>query len=80
MIRKLDITILKGILENRSSDSWACFIVEVAKYVSETCFLMLIVLRGATVFGFQFGMIQTRVRLPSKLCVYIKVLSRNSVL
>lgn len=31
MIRRLDITILKGILENRSSTSWACFIVEVKK-------------------------------------------------
>lgn len=31
MIRRLDITILKGILENRSSTSWACFIVEVEK-------------------------------------------------
>ncbi|XP_047157010.1 transcription factor bHLH155-like isoform X2 [Vigna umbellata] len=31
VIRKLDVTILKGILENRSSDSWACFIVEVPR-------------------------------------------------
>ncbi|TKY65981.1 dimerization protein [Spatholobus suberectus] len=31
VIRKLDITILKGILENRSSNSWACFIVEVPR-------------------------------------------------
>ncbi|XP_058736967.1 transcription factor bHLH155-like [Vicia villosa] len=31
VIRKLDITILKGILENRSSTSWACFIVEVPR-------------------------------------------------
>jgi hypothetical protein len=30
-IRRLDITILKGTLENRSSTSWACFIVEVKK-------------------------------------------------
>ncbi|KAK7339705.1 hypothetical protein VNO77_20386 [Canavalia gladiata] len=28
VIRKLDLTILKGILENRSSTNWACFIVE----------------------------------------------------
>ncbi|KAG5106483.1 hypothetical protein JHK82_043453 [Glycine max] len=31
VIRKLDVTILKGILENRSSNSWACFIVEVPR-------------------------------------------------
>ncbi|KAL9289828.1 hypothetical protein ACSQ67_024392 [Phaseolus vulgaris] len=31
VIRKLEVTILKGILENRSSDSWACFIVEVPR-------------------------------------------------
>ncbi|CAK8541726.1 unnamed protein product [Lathyrus sativus] len=31
VIRRLDITILKGILENRSSTSWACFIVEVPR-------------------------------------------------
>ncbi|KAK7292915.1 hypothetical protein RJT34_15772 [Clitoria ternatea] len=31
VIRKLDLTILKGILENRSSTSWACFIVEVPR-------------------------------------------------
>ncbi|XP_020226029.1 transcription factor LHW isoform X1 [Cajanus cajan] len=31
VIRKLDVTILKGILENRSSNNWACFIVEVPR-------------------------------------------------
>ncbi|WJX81891.1 hypothetical protein P8452_64721 [Trifolium repens] len=30
-IRRLDITILKGTLENRSSTNWACFIVEVPR-------------------------------------------------
>ncbi|MCI39916.1 putative basic helix-loop-helix dna-binding superfamily protein, partial [Trifolium medium] len=30
-IRRLDITILKGTLENRSSTGWACFIVEVPR-------------------------------------------------
>ncbi|XP_057754389.1 transcription factor EMB1444-like [Arachis stenosperma] len=28
VIRKLELTILKGVLENRSSAAWACFIVE----------------------------------------------------
>ncbi|XP_057436954.1 transcription factor bHLH155-like isoform X2 [Lotus japonicus] len=31
VIRKLDITIMKGILENRSNTSWACFIIEVPR-------------------------------------------------
>ncbi|KHN04065.1 transcription factor EMB1444-like [Glycine soja] len=31
VIRKLDVIILKGILENCSSNSWACFIVEVPR-------------------------------------------------
>lgn len=31
VIRKLDVTILKGILENRSTNNWACFIVEVPR-------------------------------------------------
>ncbi|XP_027351778.1 transcription factor bHLH155-like isoform X2 [Abrus precatorius] len=31
VIRKLDLSILKGILENRSSTNWACFIVEVPR-------------------------------------------------
>jgi len=90
VIRKLDVTILKGILESRSSDSWACFIVEVPKHDllcsiciflkrvffvdhGSFCFVSFILdkhAKGATVFGFQFGMFQTQF----SVCVHIKTL------
>jgi hypothetical protein len=32
VIRSLDLTILKGVIESRSNDTWAHFIVEVTEF------------------------------------------------
>lgn len=56
VIRRLDITILKGILENRSNTSWACFIVEVDKNMPNLVILNLITVMLLLNSKFFFGM------------------------
>lgn len=58
VLKGLEVSILKGVLEHRSGKLWACVVVEVHQRLPLLCFQPIVV----------FGVVHQRLIIPQSTC------------